>query len=99
MEIDKIITPKTEGIIQKKVDHRVLLWIETRCDKGIVTEHHLLNPTIDKQTQEEVGVDETILILKTQGFTHKRIGHMTILLREIQGGKVKIVYINLLHLH
>jgi hypothetical protein len=31
MEIDKIISPKTEGFIQKKVDHRVFLWIETRC--------------------------------------------------------------------
>ncbi len=99
MEIDKIISPKTERFIQKKVDHRVFLWIETRCHKEIVTDHHLLNPTKDKQTQGEIGVDETIVILKTQRFSDKRIGHMTILLREIQSGKEKIVNLNRLHLH
>jgi hypothetical protein len=97
--ISKIITPKTECFTYKKVDHRVLLWIETRCHKSIITDYHLLDPTTDKQTQEEIGVDKTTLILKTQGFTYKRIGHMTILLREIRGEEKKTVYLNLLHLH
>ena len=81
MEIGKTISTKTEGFIRKKVDHRVLLWIETRRHKGIVTDHHLLDPTTDRQIQEEIGVGRTTRILKTQGFTHKRIGHTTILPR------------------
>jgi len=87
MEIGKTITPKTEGFIRKKVDHRVLIWIETRRHKGIVTDHHLLDPTTDRQIQEEIGVGRTTRILKTQGFTHKRIGHTTILPRETQGAR------------
>jgi hypothetical protein len=68
MEIGKTITPKTEGFIHKKVDHRVLLWIETRRHKGIVTDHNLLDPTTDRQIQEEIGVGRTTRILKNTRF-------------------------------
>jgi hypothetical protein len=83
MEISKIITPKTEGFTHKKAGLKVLLWIENKCHKGIITDRHLLDPNTDKQTQEEIGVDKTTLILKTQGFTHKEEAHMTIPLRGI----------------
>jgi hypothetical protein len=65
----------------------------------MVTNHHLLGPLTDKQTQEEIGVDRTTLILKTQGFTHKRIGLTTILLKGTLGGGEKILCLNLLHPH
>ena len=79
--ISKIITLKTEGFIHKKIDRKALPWIETRCQEEMETDHHLLDPLTDKQTQEEAGVDQTTLIPKTQGFTHKRIGRTPILPR------------------
>jgi hypothetical protein len=97
--IGKIITLKTEGFIHKKVDRKALPWIETRCQEEMETDHHLLDPLTDKQTQEETGVDQMTLILKTQGSTHKRIRRTPILLRETLGGEEKIVCLNLLHPH
>ena len=90
---------KTEGFIHKKVDHKALPWIETRCQEEMETDHYLLDPLTDKQTQEETGVDQMTLILKTQGSTHKKIRHTPILLRETLGGEEKIVCLNLLHPH
>ena len=63
--IGKIITLKTEGFIHKKVDRKALPWIESRCQEEMETDHHLLDPLTDKQTQEETGVDQMTLILKT----------------------------------
>ena len=97
--IGKLITLKTEGFIHKKVDRKALPWIETRCQEEMETDHHLLDPLTDKQTQEETGVDQMTLILKTQGSTHKRIRRTPILLRETLGGEEKIVCLNLLHPH
>ena len=89
------ITLNTEGFIHRKA----LPWIETRCQEEMETDHHLLDPLRDKQTQEETGVDQMTLILKTQGSTHKRIRRTPILLRETLGGGEKIVCLNLLHPH
>jgi hypothetical protein len=99
MGIGITTTLKTEGFIRKKADHRVPLWIEIKWHKGMVTDHHLLNPLTDKQIQEEIGVDKTTITLKTQGFTNKRIGCTTILPRGALGGEEKIVCLNLLHPH
>jgi hypothetical protein len=97
--IGKTIILRTEGFIHKKAGHKVLPWIETRCQEEMKTDHHLLDPLTDKQTQEGIGVDQTTLTLKTQGSTHKRIGHMPILLRETLGHGEKVVCLNLLHPH
>ena len=78
--IGKTTTLKTEGFIHKKAGHKVLPWIETRCQEEMGTDHHLLDPLTDRLTQE-VGEDQTTLILKTQGSTHKRIGRTPILPR------------------
>jgi len=79
--IGKTIILKTEGFIHKKAGHKVLPWIETRCQEEMETDHHLLDPHTDKPIQEEIGVGQTTLILKTQGSTHKRIGRTPILPR------------------
>jgi hypothetical protein len=99
IRIGKTTILRTEGFIHKKAGHKVLPWIETRCKEEMETDHHLLDPPIDRQTQEETGVDQTTLILKTQGSTHKRIGRTPILLRETLGHEEKMVCLNLLYLH
>jgi hypothetical protein len=97
--IGKTITLKTEGFIHKKAGHKVLPWIETRCREEMETDHHLLDPLTDRLIQEEIGVDQTTLILKTQGFTHKRIGRTPILLRVTLSQEEKMVRLNPLYLH
>ncbi len=78
--IGKIITLRTEGFIHKKAGHKALPWIEIRCQEEMETDHHLLDHPTDRLTQE-VGVDQTTLILETQDFTHKIIGRTPILPR------------------
>jgi len=80
MGIGKIITLKTEGFIHKKAGHKVLPWIEIRCQEEMETDHHLLDHLTDRLIQE-AGEDQTTLILKTQGSTHRRIGRTPILPR------------------
>jgi hypothetical protein len=80
MGIGKTIILKTEGFIHKKAGHKVLPWIEIRCQEEMETDHHLLDHLTDRLTQE-VGEDQTTLILKTQDFAHKRIGRTPILPR------------------
>ncbi len=99
MGIGKTITLKTEGFIRKKVGHKDLPWIETRCQEEMGTDHHLLDPLTDRLIQEEIGVDQTTLILKTQGFTHKRIGRTPILPRVTLSQEEKMVRLNPLYLH
>jgi hypothetical protein len=79
MGIGKTIILKTEGFIHKKAGHKVLPWIEIRCQEEMETDHHLLDHLTDNT--QEVGEDQTTLIPKTQGFTHKRIGRTPILPR------------------
>jgi hypothetical protein len=93
MGISKITILKTEGFIHKKAGHKVLPWIETRCQEGMETDHHLPDP----HTQEETGAGQTTLTLRTQGSAHKRIRRTPILLRETLGQEEKIVCLDLLH--
>jgi hypothetical protein len=79
MGIGKTIILKTEGFIHKKAGHKVLPWIEIRCQEEMETDHHLLDHLTDNT--QEVGEDQTTLIPKTQGSAHKRIGRTPILPR------------------
>jgi hypothetical protein len=81
MGIGKTIILKTEGFIHKKAGHKVLPWIEIRCQEEMETDHHLLDHLTDNT--QEVGEDQTTLILKTQDSTHKRIGRTPILPRVV----------------
>ena len=98
MGIGKIITLKTEGFIHKKAGHKVLPWIEIRCQEEMETDHHLLDHLTDRLTQE-AGEDQTTLILKTQGSTRKRIGSTPILPRVFLSQEEKLVLSHPLHLH
>jgi ABC-type branched-subunit amino acid transport system ATPase component len=51
MGIGKTTTLKTEGFIHKKAGHKVLPWIEIRCQEEMETDHHLLDHLTDRLTQ------------------------------------------------
>ena len=53
--IGKTIILRTEGFIHKKAGHKVLPWIETRCQEEMETDHHLLDPLQTNKHKKRLG--------------------------------------------